>query len=108
MTKPIEQKNSPACNTVLKVIGDYWTISIIQNIGKQKRRFCELERLLPDSNPVTLTSRLKQMEAMGLLTRTKSLDDKISVLYSLTDQGRELLPITIRIQKFAEGYHNDK
>lgn len=105
MTKPTEQKNSP-CNTILKVVGDYWTISIIQAIGKQKRRFCELERLLPDSNPVTLTSRLKQMEAMGLLTRAKNPTDKISVAYSLTDQGRKLLPITSRIQKFAEGYHS--
>ncbi len=107
MSNPAEQKNSP-CNTVLKVIGDYWTISIIQAIGKQKHRFCELERLLPDSNPVTLTSRLKQMEAMGLLTRVKSPTDKISVMYSLTDQGRELLPITSRIQKFAEGFHQCK
>jgi DNA-binding HxlR family transcriptional regulator len=100
MTITQSQKNTP-CNTVLKVIGDYWTISIIQAIGKQKRRFCELERLLPDSNPVTLTSRLKKMEAMKLLTRTKSLDDKISVIYALTPYGRQLLPIVSRIEKFA-------
>lgn len=99
----IEQKNTP-CNAILKVVGDYWTLSIIQNIGKQKRRFCELERLLPDSNPVTLTARLKKMEAMDLLIRTKSPTDKISVLYSLTSQGRQLLPIAARIQKFAEDY----
>jgi len=107
MAKTIEQKNTP-CNTVLKVIGDYWTISIIQAIGKNKRRFCELERLLPDSNPVTLTSRLKKMEAMDLLTRTKSPNDKISVMYTLTAQGKALLPIVTRIEKFAEGYHAGK
>lgn len=101
--RQIEQKNTP-CNVVLKVVGDYWTLSIIQSIGKQKRRFCELERLLPDSNPVTLTARLKKMESLSLLSRTKSPTDKISVLYSLTPQGRQLLPIAIRIQKFAEDY----
>ncbi|MDB5188491.1 MAG: transcriptional regulator [Candidatus Nomurabacteria bacterium] len=93
------------CSAALKVIGDYWTISIVQAMGVHKRRFCELERLLPDSNPVTLTSRLKKMESLGLLTRTKSPKDKISVIYTLTRQGKALLPIVIRIEKFAEGLH---
>jgi DNA-binding HxlR family transcriptional regulator len=104
MTHSNQPQISP-CNTVLKVIGDYWTISIIQAIGKQSRRFCELERLLPDSNPVTLTSRLKKMEEMKLLTRTKSLEDKISVIYALTPYGKELLPIISRIEKFATTHH---
>jgi DNA-binding HxlR family transcriptional regulator len=103
---PSNKQPHAACNTVLKAIGDYWTISIIQAIGKQKRRFCELERLLPDSNPVTLTSRLKKMEAMNLLTRTKVPSDKISVVYTLTTQGKTLLPIVSRIEKFAEGYQS--
>ena len=91
------------CTAALKLIGDYWTISIVQAIAKQQRRFCELERLLPDSNPVTLTTRLKKMESMGLLTRTKSPEDKISVIYALTAQGKALLPIVSRIEKFAAG-----
>ena len=48
------------------------------------------------------------MEAMDLLTRTKSPNDKISVMYTLTAQGKALLPIVTRIEKFAEGYHAGK
>jgi DNA-binding HxlR family transcriptional regulator len=92
------------CAKAMKIIGDYWTMSIVQAIGSHRRRFCELERLLPDSNPVTLTSRLKALESMGLLTRTKDPRDKISVTYALTANGRQLVPIAGRIQKFAEHF----
>ncbi len=97
------QKNIP-CTKVMKVIGDYWTISIVQAIGSHKRRFCELERLLPDSNPVTLTSRLKDLEKLGLLSRTKDPKDKVCVHYSLTLSGKKLVPIASRIQSFAEDF----
>ncbi|HTH93065.1 MAG TPA: helix-turn-helix domain-containing protein [Candidatus Paceibacterota bacterium] len=107
MKKSQASHNTPACNAVLKVIGDYWTLNIISAIGKQQRRFCELERLLPTSNPVTLTDRLKKLESLDLVSRIKSPEDKISVIYSLTAQGRDLLPIALRIEKFAgEHYKN--
>lgn len=98
------QHNPGQCNAVMKVIGDYWTMSIIKAIGSQSRRFCEIERLLGDSNPVTLTSRLKKLESFGLITRTKAPDDKISVLYALTPQGKELVPIAKKIEQFAEQF----
>ena len=105
MKKGQASQSTPVCNAVLKVIGDYWTLNVISAIGKHQRRFCELERLLPASNPVTLTDRLKKMESLDLVTRTKSPEDKISVIYSLTQQGKALLPIALRIEKFAEEYY---
>jgi DNA-binding HxlR family transcriptional regulator len=96
--------NNPPCQEVMKVIGDYWTMSIIKAIATSSRRFCEIERTLESSNPVTLTSRLKKLESLGLITRTKVPEDKICVLYTLTDQGKELIPIAKKIEKFAESY----
>ncbi|MDB5254635.1 MAG: putative HxlR family transcriptional regulator [Candidatus Nomurabacteria bacterium] len=100
--------NEAPCTEVMKVIGDYWTMNIVQAIGSQSRRFCEIERILGDSNPVTLTSRLKKLESFGLITRTKDPKDKICVYYTLTARGKELVPIAKKIEKFAESFSVSK
>ncbi|MFA6158180.1 MAG: helix-turn-helix domain-containing protein [Candidatus Paceibacterota bacterium] len=91
------------CDKVLKSIGDYWALSIIEALGQGERRFCELERAVVGVNPVTLTSRLKKMERIGLIKRRKESAKKMPVAYSLTADGYELLPIAEDIRKFAEG-----
>lgn len=98
-------KNKP-CEKLLKLIGDYWTLNIIEAVGKKEYRFCELERLLPTINPVTLTSRLKSLEYMNLIERHK--EDKIAVIYKLTLQGKKLIPIATSIRKFAENFVHTK
>ncbi len=99
-----QEVSALACPSIMKVIGDYWTIAIVMAIGAHSRRFCEIERILADSNPVTLTSRLKKLESLGLITRTKTPKDKVCVFYTLTAQGKELVPIAKKIEKFAENF----
>lgn len=105
MKKSQLSKKMP-CEKLLKLIGDYWTLNIIEVLNRHERRFCELERLLPTINPVTLTSRLKDMEQINLLSRKK--EDKIAVLYSLTEEGRKLIPIAKNIRIFAENFNHSK
>ena len=92
------------CDKVLKAIGDYWTLTIIGVLGQGERRFCEIERAIPTINPVTLTARLKKMEQIGFIERRTEAEKKIPVIYGLTSEGLELLPITTDIQKFAESF----
>ncbi|MEO5645924.1 MAG: helix-turn-helix domain-containing protein [Candidatus Paceibacterota bacterium] len=101
-----QQSSALACPSIMKVIGDYWTMTIVMAIGSTSRRFCEIERILGDSNPVTLTSRLKKLESLGIITRTKSPEDKVCVYYALTAQGKELVPIAKKIEKFAENFQS--
>jgi len=96
------------CDKVLKAIGDYWTLSIIGSLGQGERRFCEIERAVAGINPVTLTARLKKMEQIGLIERKTESEKKIPVIYALTSEGLELLPITESIQRFAEGFTSSK
>lgn len=92
------------CDKVLKAVGDYWTLALIEVLGSGEKRFCELERAIPTINPVTLTARLKAMEGLGLIKRWTDSEKKIPVIYGLTDEGEELLPITVSIRKFAEEF----
>lgn len=86
----------------LKILGDYWTLQIIQVLHPNEKRFCELERALPAINPTTLTNRLKKLEQQKIIKRKSETVDKISVSYELTDKGEDILPILKEMKIFAE------
>lgn len=85
-----------------KLLGDAWTLLIIRNLSDGGQRFCALQRKLNNVNPVTLTTRLKKMEKLGLISRQTETIDKNSVCYTLTKKGDELLPILIGLEAYAK------
>lgn len=90
-----------ACIATMKLLGDYWTLRIIDTLKFGEVRFCEIQRSLDNLNPVTLTSRLKRLEEAGLVARTEETVDKISVSYSLTETGHEVLPVIKALDRFS-------
>jgi len=96
------------CTDTLKLLGDFWTLRIIEVIQKNELRYCEIERALGTANPVTLTNRLSKLEAAGLLLRMEEIQDKISVSYSLTAIGREALPILTALGNFSKKISHSK
>jgi DNA-binding HxlR family transcriptional regulator len=92
----------PECKGAMKLIGDYWTLRIISALGQSgPTRFCDVQRAVDNCNPVTLTDRLKKLEAAHLLVRTDETGEKNCVTYDLTSLGREALPIIRAIDKFS-------
>ena len=85
----------------LKLLGDYTTLRIVDFLRSGALRFTELERALGDANSVTLTKRLKRLEAAGILERREATFDRQSVTYSLSETGKGLLPVLAEIQKFT-------
>ncbi len=88
----------------LKMLGDYWTLAIIQVLGDGEKRFCQIERELAKVNPTTLSNRLKKLEEQKIIKRKEETVDKISVVYSLTNKGEGILPILKEIQTFADRF----
>ena len=101
--KPVNHKDK--CSpTELKMLGDFWTLLIIQTLGDGEKRFTQLERELPQANPSTLTSRLKKLEEQRIIKRQEETVDKLSVVYSLTEKGNGILPILKEIRTFADKF----
>jgi len=92
-----------ACGQLLEIIGDYWTLAIILELVKGPLRFNQLQRAVTGINAVTLTARLKKLEAATLVKRQEEAC-KLPVVYSLSPKGRSLLPIVISIKKQAESF----
>ena len=95
-------KDPVVFDQAMKLLGDFWTLRIVDVIGSEQVRFCELERRLPDINPATLTKRLKALEESGVIERRVETFDKQSVCYSLTLRGEGIIPVLDSIKRFTK------
>lgn len=77
----------------MAVLGGAWTPSLIWKLSGDPRRFGELMRDIPGISPKMLTTRLRDLEAKGVLIRHVVPSSPPSVEYSLSDLGRELVPV---------------
>ena len=73
-----------------EVLGERWTPLIIRELLVDAQSFSNLRKGVPLMSPSLLSSRLKTLEAAGVINRDKT--DR-GVFYSLTSAGEELRPI---------------
>ena len=63
------------------------------NLGKSAKRFGQLDYLIPNISRKVLTSHLSELVEDGLVIRKPYPEIPPRVEYSLTDKGKELIPI---------------
>src|SRR4051812_36636209 len=77
----------------MALIGGAWTTNLIWQLSGGPRRFGELERDIPGISPKMLSARLRELEEKGAIERSVTPTSPPSVEYSLSDLGRELVPV---------------
>jgi DNA-binding HxlR family transcriptional regulator len=76
------------------VVGERWTLLIIRELLLQGPcRFTDLKNGLPGIAPNLLSSRLKELEGVGLITRKDAPPPVATTLYGLTAEGLSLGPV---------------
>lgn len=73
-----------------EILCERWSLLVIRELIAGSRHFNDLRRGLPLMSPSLLSSRLKQLEAAGVVTRTQ---DERGGGYDLTPAGAELRPM---------------
>ena len=91
----------PVCRTA-DVVSGKWTLLVIRDLAEESRRFCELERSLAGISPRTLSLRLRTLEGEGIVERTTYPDVPPRVTYSLTDKGRDLVPLIDQMREYGD------
>ena len=76
----------------LSIIGGQWTPNIIWYLSEHPRRFSELKDDIHGISPKVLTTRLRKLEAEGIVIRTVMPTSPPTVEYSLSELGKELKP----------------
>ena len=96
----------PVCPvaTTVSLIGSKWKILIIRDLRNRPWRFNELQRSLDGISQKVLTDSLRQMADDGLIIRKDYKTNPPRVEYSLSDIGKELLPIIDSMETFGKYY----
>ena len=86
----------------LDVVGDRWTLLIVRELLTQGPcRYTDLRAGLPGIASNLLSTRLKEMETAGLITRTAAPPPIATTLFDLTDRGRELKDVLYSLGRWG-------
>jgi DNA-binding HxlR family transcriptional regulator len=76
----------------MTVLGGKWKPIIVFILSMDKRRFSEIERMIPSATRKTLTVQLRELEKDGIVKREIFPEVPPRVEYSLTELGNTLRP----------------
>lgn len=98
-----------AMDVTMHFIGGKWKSVVLWYLRKEKKRFSELNNLIPQITEKMLSLQLKQLESDGLIKReVLTRKPPMKVEYSLTEFGKSLLPTLNEIAKWGRKTGDEK
>ena len=85
----------------VELVGERWGLLIIRDLLVGPKRFTDLHRGLPGIPTNILSARLKELEQSGVVERRLLPRPESSVVYELTEYGRELEDIVMRLGRWG-------
>lgn len=92
--------------SAMQIIGNKWTALILRDLFAGPKRFGELEKSVGDINPRTLSQRLDDLEAHGIITKKSFAEVPPRIEYTLTEKGEDLLPILKQMAAWGDKYYD--
>ncbi len=94
--------------SALDVVGDKWMLVIVKQMlieGKETfKDFTESEEAIATN---ILSAKLKILEEVGIIIKTKRPYNKKENLYLLTDKGLALAPVLVELANWSDGHLRD-
>lgn len=87
-----------------EIIGDKWTPQLLRFFANEQCvRFCQLQDLVGNINPRTLSARLAMLENQDIIYKIATSSEK-RCEYSLTEKGKALIPIVRDMEMWSKNY----
>jgi DNA-binding HxlR family transcriptional regulator len=100
-----DHRSGCAINLTLEVVGDKWSLLIIRDmIFGNRRHFREMLKSEEGISSNILADRLKMLVEQGIITKADDPSHKQKAIYSLTEQGIELLPVLAQMAAWGRKY----
>lgn len=103
MVTPLEPKVG-CIAAAMRIVGTKWTALILRDLFEGPKRFCELEKSVGKINPRTLSQRLDDLEAEGVISKESFAEVPPRTEYALTEKGRDLQPILEQMAAWGNKY----
>lgn len=88
--KPEPVADCPS-DRLLRMLWGQWKTHILYSLGTDgPARFGEMQRRVPGITPKVLTTRLRELEADGIIWRLQENTIPAKVTYGLTEMGRDI------------------
>ncbi len=84
---------------VVDLLGNKWSILLLRELFGGNKRTYQLLAALPGISTKTLTQRLRELEAQGLVDRHIYAEIPPHVEYSLTPKGHQIQPVMIALHQ---------
>lgn len=94
--------------SALDVIGDRWSLLIVRDMLMHKKKTFK-EFVASEEKVATnlLSSRLKLLESLGIITKGKLSNNKKENIYLLTEKGIDLTPLIMELVLWSDKYVRD-
>jgi DNA-binding HxlR family transcriptional regulator len=85
----------------MELLGERWAMLVLRELAYGPRRFSELKADLQGISANVLTQRLTELEARGLVRKTKLPPPASVQVYEATEWGLEAVPIVASLGRWA-------
>src|SRR3982751_2704818 len=85
----------------MELLGERWAMLVVRELAYGPRRFSELKSDLPGISANVLTQRLTELEARGIVRKTKLPPPASVQVYEATPWGLEAVPIIASLGRWA-------
>jgi DNA-binding HxlR family transcriptional regulator len=85
----------------LELLGERWAMLVLRELAYGPRRFSELKGDLPGISANVLTQRLTELEARGLVRKTRLPPPASVQVYEATEWGLEAIPVIASLGRWA-------
>ncbi|MGH2860065.1 MAG: winged helix-turn-helix transcriptional regulator [Solirubrobacteraceae bacterium] len=92
----------PFYHEAVELVGRRWTGAILRVLMERPMRFSEVGQAVPELSDRLLSTRMKELEARGIVERTVRPGPPVRVEYALSEMGRELGPALTQLQDWAQ------
>ncbi|MFG0320248.1 MAG: winged helix-turn-helix transcriptional regulator [Planctomycetota bacterium JB042] len=104
MARKYDWRTGCDVEATLSVVGGRWKPVLVCHLLAGRKRFGELRRLTPNATERMIALQLRELEADGVLTRHVYAEVPPRVEYELTELGRSLEGILVRMQEWGRGF----
>lgn len=88
----------------LHIVGGRWKSLVLWNLRNGAKRYSELKKILVVINDKMLSQVLRELERDGVLEKNVSSDVPVKIIYSISEEGKKLLPILEMMSAYGSKY----